>query len=151
MRPRVWLGVKHILTNGGECKGWSPNDSQVHSHFGSCKCLEPWLKRNISTKLGPHDTIKKVLKRRCLKCPYIVHLDMICISYDQKNGHESNWEFDSRPQTPWNKGSNEVRIKCVIHHWKDISKGYKILSSHFQNKLDLRKIWTSKVLRQQES
>jgi hypothetical protein len=40
---------------------------------------------------------KKVLKRRCLKWPHIVHLYLICMSYDQKKGRESNWEFDSRP------------------------------------------------------
>jgi hypothetical protein len=24
----------------------------------------------------------------------IVHIDLICMSYAQKKGHESNWEFD---------------------------------------------------------
>jgi hypothetical protein len=45
-------------------------------------------------KLGPHDTIKKVLKHRCLRCLCIIHLNLICMSYDQKKGWESNWEFD---------------------------------------------------------
>jgi hypothetical protein len=52
----------------------------------SCKCLEPWLKRQTSTQMGPHDTIRKILKRRCLRHPLIVHLDLICMSYDQKKG-----------------------------------------------------------------
>jgi hypothetical protein len=56
----------------------------------SCECSEPWLERQANTKLGPQDTIKKVLKFKCLKCPHIVHLDLICISYDQKKGQESN-------------------------------------------------------------
>jgi hypothetical protein len=38
------------------------------------------------------------------------------------------------------RGSNEVQLKRAIHYWKDIFKGYKILSFHFQNKLDLRNI-----------
>jgi len=42
------------------------------------------------TKLGPHDTIIKVLKHKCLKCPHTVHLDLICMSYDQKKGRELN-------------------------------------------------------------
>jgi hypothetical protein len=74
-----------------------PNDSQVHSHFGNYECLKPWLERKPSTKLGPQDTIRNFFKRRCLSSQ-IVHLDLICISYDQKKGRESNWEFDSQPQ-----------------------------------------------------
>jgi hypothetical protein len=37
-------------------------------------------------QIGSHDTIIKVLKRRCLNFPFIVHLNMICTSYDQKKG-----------------------------------------------------------------
>ncbi len=96
--------------------------------------------------MGPHDTIKKVLKHKCLKFPHIVHLNLNCISYEQKKGQESNWEFDFRPQIPWKQGSNKVQLECVIHHWKDIYKGYKILSSYFQNTFNLRKIWMSKIL-----
>jgi hypothetical protein len=32
---------------------------------------------------------------KCLECPCIVHLDLICMSYDKKKGWESNWELDS--------------------------------------------------------
>jgi hypothetical protein len=46
--------------------------------------------RETSTKLGPEDIIRKVLKRKCFKCPRIVHLNLICMSYDQKKGQESN-------------------------------------------------------------
>ncbi len=83
-----------------------PNDSQVHSHFGNCnhaKVANVWSlgwKGKKNTKLGPQDTIRNVLKCRCLKCPRIVHLDLICMSYDQKKGQESNGEFDSQAQTP---------------------------------------------------
>jgi len=62
------------------------NNSQVHSHFVSCKCSEPWLEVKKNTKWGRHDTIRNILKCRCLKCPRIVHLDLICMSYDQKKG-----------------------------------------------------------------
>jgi len=46
-------------------------------------------------KLGPQYTIRKVLKHRCMKCLCIIHLNLICMNYDQKKGWESNWEFDS--------------------------------------------------------
>jgi hypothetical protein len=39
--------------------------------------------------------IGKILKRRCLKWSYITHLDIFNTSYGQKNGRESNWQFDS--------------------------------------------------------
>jgi hypothetical protein len=38
------------------------------------------------------------------------------------------------------KGLNEIRLQYVIHRWKDIFEGYKILPSHSQNRLVLRKI-----------
>jgi hypothetical protein len=34
---------------------------------------------------------------------------------------------------------------------KEGSEGYKRLPSHFENILDLKKIWASKILEQQES
>jgi hypothetical protein len=50
------LSVKHILTNGEECKGLSPMTSKCTHTLGvtlvpSCKCLEPWLERKKNTKL----------------------------------------------------------------------------------------------------
>jgi hypothetical protein len=90
----------------GIMQGMKPNDSQVHSHFGSCTCVgvvNVWSldwKGKKNTKLSPHDTIRKVLKCRCLKCLCIVHLDLNFMNYDQKKGQKSNWKFDSRPQIP---------------------------------------------------
>jgi hypothetical protein len=52
------------------------------------------------------------------------------MSYDQKKGRESNWEFDSQPQIPLKQGSNDLLFELVIHHWKDIFEGYKILPLH---------------------
>jgi hypothetical protein len=134
----------------GRVQGMKPNDSQVplwelHSCM-SCKCLKPWFERKTNIKLGLHDTIKKILKLRCLKCPHIVHLDLIFMSYDQKKRCESNWEFDSWPQTPWKKGTNEHRLRCAIHGWKDFFEGYKTFPLNSQNIFDLKKIWMSKVL-----
>jgi hypothetical protein len=44
-------------------------------------------------QLGPQETIRKVLKHRCLKCYRIVHLDLVYMSYDQNKGRESNWKI----------------------------------------------------------
>jgi len=57
----------------------------------SCECSKAWLERQTNTKLGFHDTIRKVLKFRCLNFPRIDHLVLICMSYDQKKGRELNW------------------------------------------------------------
>jgi hypothetical protein len=67
---------------------WFPNALSLWElHLcGSYECLEPWLERQTNTKLGPHDTIRKVLKHKFLRCPRIIHLDLICMSYDQRKG-----------------------------------------------------------------
>jgi hypothetical protein len=49
-------------------------------------------------------------------------------------------------KTPLKARSNEVWLEHAIHHWKDIFKGYKILPSHSWKRIDLRNIWTSKIL-----
>jgi hypothetical protein len=136
----------------GRVQGLKPNDSQVHSHFGSYTRMGVVNIQSLGwkgkqTPIGLRDTIKKFLKRRCLKCLHIIHLYLICMSYDQKKRHESNFQ----PQIPCKKGSNEVQLERPIHFWKDVFKGYKMLLSHFQNKLDLKKIWVFKVLGQQDS
>jgi hypothetical protein len=56
---------------------------ELHS-CESPECLKPWLEKQKNTKLGRYDTIGKVLKCRCLKCPHIVHSDLICMNYDKK-------------------------------------------------------------------
>jgi hypothetical protein len=73
------------------------------------------------------------------------------MSYNQKKGQESNWEFDYRPQISLKKGLNLLWLERAIHYWKDLFKGYKIVPFHAQKKLDLKKIWASKVSKQQES
>jgi len=156
MRARMCLSVKHILTNGRECKGWNPMTPNCTPTLGIAFVRELQMFRTLignakNTKLGPQDTIRKVLKCRCFKCPHIVHLNLICMSCDQKKRRESNWKFDSWPQILWNQGSNEVWLECVIHCWKDIFKGYKILCPCFQKRFCLRNIWASKVLKQQKS
>jgi hypothetical protein len=93
-------------------------------------------------QIGPHDTIRKVLQRKCFKCHRIVHLDLLCISYDQKKGRESNWKFDSRRQIPWKQGS-------MRSTWSVLYTVYKIFSSHSHKNLiwekyERPKFWDNK-------
>jgi hypothetical protein len=53
-----------------------------------------WLERLKKHQIEPLGHHLKSLEPQ-MKCFCIVHLDMICMGYDQKKGHESNWEFDS--------------------------------------------------------
>jgi hypothetical protein len=62
-----------------------PDDSQVHSHFGSCIQTKLRMLRTLVGQVNKHqiglpNTIRKVLKHGCLKFPRIVHLDLICMS-----------------------------------------------------------------------
>jgi hypothetical protein len=76
------------------------NDSQVHSHIVSYTCVGVVNVQSLGWKreIGPLGHIRMVLKHGCLMCLCIIHLDLICMNYDQKKGWESNWEFDFRLQ-----------------------------------------------------
>jgi len=72
-----------------------PNDSQMHSHFGNCARarvvnVQRFGWKGKQTPNRAPKIIRKVLKHRCLKYFRIGHLVLICMSYDQKKGHESN-------------------------------------------------------------
>jgi hypothetical protein len=46
-----------------------------------------------------------------------------------KKRQESNWKFDSRPQTPWKQGSNELWLGHVINlslpPWANLGQSHK--------------------------
>ncbi len=86
---------------------------ELHS-CGSCECLEPWLEKVKKIKLGPQDTIRNILKHSCLKCPQIVHLDLICMNYGPKKARELNWEFESDHKTLKSKG--QMRSDWSVLH-----------------------------------
>jgi hypothetical protein len=54
MRPRMCLGVKHILTNGGECKGWSPMNPQCTPTLGGALVQELWMFKALVIKAKKH-------------------------------------------------------------------------------------------------
>jgi len=138
----------HSARNETQCLSNALPFWELHS-CKSFECLEPWLKRQTNTKLGPQNTIGKFLKFRCLKFPLIVHLDMKCMSYDQNKGRESNWKFDFRPQIPLEQGSKDCRLEHVIHHWKDILRAIIFYCCMFQTcliwkKYSHPKFWNNK-------
>jgi hypothetical protein len=69
--------------------------------------------------------IEKVLKCTCPKWPCIGHLDICSLSYGQKKGRESNWQFDSRPLKVGNRPAPDVRLGSATRRWKALKKGYK--------------------------
>jgi len=97
---RVCLRMKHTLTSGGECKILNPMALKCTPTLRiifvqKSQIFKALIERENKHQIGPQDTIEKVLKCKCLKSPHIVHLDLKCMNYDEKNGQESNWECDS--------------------------------------------------------
>jgi len=67
------LGVKHILTNEAKCKGWNPMTPKCILTLGVAFVRESQIFRTLVGKANKHqidlqDTIRKFLKRTCLKC-----------------------------------------------------------------------------------
>jgi len=95
---------------------------------------------------GVFYTVEKVLKCRCPKWPRMSHLDICSLSYEQKKGRESNWQFDSRPLKVGNRPNPDVCRRSATWRWKALEESYKIA-------LDLipiigmsKKLWMPKVL-----
>jgi hypothetical protein len=96
MRSKMCLGVKHTFTNGGERKGWSPMTPNCTPTLGVAFVRVLWMFIALVGKENKHQiTIKNVLRHRCFRCPCLVHLDLICMNYDQKKGRESNSRFEN--------------------------------------------------------
>jgi hypothetical protein len=64
------------------------------------------------------------VKRRYRKWPRIGHLDICSVSYGQKKGRESNWQFDSRPLKVGNQPIPDVRSKSATWRCKALFEGY---------------------------
>jgi hypothetical protein len=48
------LGVKHILTNGGDCKGWSPMTPKCTPTLGIALVWELWMFKTLIRKANKH-------------------------------------------------------------------------------------------------
>jgi hypothetical protein len=71
-----------------------------------------------------HYIIEKLSKCKCQKWACMSHLDICSTSYDEKKGHESNWQFDSRPLKVRNRPNPNVFRWSATHHWKALDEGY---------------------------
>jgi len=50
MWPKVFVGVKHTLTNGGKCKGWSPMIPKCTPTLGVTLVWELWMFKTLVGK-----------------------------------------------------------------------------------------------------
>ncbi len=104
------------------------------------ECLESNCKGQNPMVRGVLYTIRKILKRRCLKWFRITHLDIWSTSYGQKKGHESNWQFDSRPLKVRNRFDFLVCRWHATYHWKNSRQGLQLffkphLNRRFEHKV----------------
>jgi hypothetical protein len=74
------------------------------------------------------------------------HLDICSLSYGQKKGRESNWQFDSRPLKVENRPVPDLRIESAIRRWKDLDEGYKFGLDLVAIRLRSRELWAPKGL-----
>jgi hypothetical protein len=54
----------------------------------------------------------------------MTHLDILNISYNQKKGEESNWQFDSSSQKVWNRLDFLTCRWRATYYCKGLDKGY---------------------------
>jgi len=90
-------------------------------------------------------TIGNLLKRRCLKWASITHLDIWNTSYGQKNGRESNWQFDPRPLKVGNQPDFLAFRWRATYHWKALNKGNNFVLELISIRGMHIKLWGPKV------
>jgi hypothetical protein len=131
----------------GQVWGWSPTlgKSEDLESSGTPECSELDSKAQNTSHWGVLGVIGKVLKRRCRKWPRIGHLNICSLSYGQKKGRESNWQFDSRPLKVGNRPLADLRIESAIRRWKDLDAGYKFDSDLVAIRRRSRELWAPKV------
>jgi len=83
---------------------WAKCEDEIHTpksgnleSSGTPENLELDFRGQNTFHWGVFYTIGKVLKSRCPKWPHMSHLDIYSLSYEQKKGRESNWQFVSQP------------------------------------------------------
>jgi hypothetical protein len=114
--------------------GHEPSQSQVNSHVGSWSPERTFesskrdYKGQKSSPWGILYIIENLLKRRCLKWARITHLDICNTSYGQKNGRESNWQFDSRLLEVRNRPNFVAWKQRATCRWKNLNEGYNFAS-----------------------
>jgi hypothetical protein len=108
--------------------------------------LESDCRGQTSMSSGVLYIIGKLFEGRCLKWDRIAHLDIWNVSYGQKKGRESKWQFDSRPLEVRNRPLPNVRFESATRHWKALKESYNFALNLVLIGLYSREIWPPKVL-----
>jgi len=110
----------------GQVWGWSPTLGKIGDLESSetPECLELDSKAQNTSHGGVLSAIEKVLKRRYRKWHRIGHSDICSLSYGQKKGRESNWQFDSWPLKIGNRPLPNVALKSATWRWKALDESY---------------------------
>jgi hypothetical protein len=87
----------------------------------------------------------KLLEHKCLKWACITNLDIWNTSYGQKEGRESNWQFDSWPLKVENQPDSLVCRWRVTYCWKALDEGYNFSSKFISIRRLNAKLWCPKV------
>jgi hypothetical protein len=91
--------------------------------------------------------IEKLLERRYLKWARMTHLDILNISYGQKKGRESNWQFDSGPLKVRNRPNLLAFRWHATYNWKALDEGYNFDLDLISIQGLHTKLWAPKVTR----
>jgi hypothetical protein len=132
---KVCSRMKHIFTNRGECKRLSPMTAKCTPALGVTFVWEAWIFKYLVERAHKHHD-----------------LSLKCMNYDQKKGHESNWEFDSQPQIPLHSTCINHLFSLVLHVdfilnfclWWRIPKS-RVEPTWGFNYVELRKVGTRKA------
>jgi hypothetical protein len=143
--------TSHALGSVRGLKEWTFT-LQVSSHYGSWS--PKWTLESSERDLrGQNPLVGKViyiignlLKRRCLKWARITHLDIWNLSYDQKKGKKSNWQFDSRSLKVKNRPNFLAYGWRAAYRWKDLNESYNFASELITIEGLHAKLWASKAV-----
>ncbi len=87
----------------------------------------------------------KLLEHRCLKWARMTHLGPQNISFGQKKGRESNWQFDSQQQKVGNRPDFLACRWRATYYWKILDKGYNFASDLISIGGLHTKLWAPKI------
>ncbi len=96
---------------------------------------------------GVFNIIIKILQYICLKWARVTHFHIWNISYGQKKGRESNWQFDSRPLKVKNRHDFLACKWSATYRWKTFNKGYNFALDLIPIEGLHAKLWATKIVR----
>ncbi len=145
----------HAPESAKECEGMNPHTPK----WTPCWEFESqWILEFIKCNFRGQNPsawrviyiIGKLLKHRCLKWACIAHLDILNISYDQKKGQESNWQFDSWPLKVGNRPNFLVYKRRATYSRKALNEGYNLVSNLIASHLNVAPVEKCKVYYKKE-